>query len=272
MKKIIKQEINNNGTKIGAKSIIKTAFVTLLAIIGSLGFVIVGMTSVCPNLVAKVFEYCGLDDAHYLVYKRVYARDKSNENLYNVIQLSINRKEYADMEKYIKLMIDGDNFIKFTKTIDEATKKALGEEYSIYADSYESYIRGELTLALYENGKVLEAKMRAIDSLFVDVQEMYVYANCIAVDEDLTDLQKETEISTLQNRYEVDEKLINKLDELNDDSLATDNYTKIAVLEQRIKISEIRIIIATYTSDEDEVKKIQSEIKLWNDEIISLSQ
>ena len=257
---------------ISFKSVFKTAFITILAILGAVGFVIVGMTSVCPSVIANVFESCGLDDAHYLVYKRVYAREKSNENLYNVIQLSINRKNYIDMEEYIKTMIDGDNFAKFAKTIDKETKETLGDAYSVYADSYESYLRGELTLALYKNGKVFEAKMRALDSLFVDTQEMYVYANCIADDESLTDLQKQTEFTTLQNRFNIDEKLISKLDELNDENLATNNYAKISVLEQKIKISEIRIVMLTYISDEDSVNKIKQEIKLWNDEIILLSQ
>ena len=265
-----KQEATTN--KIKVKHIIKTIFVTILAMLGSIGFLVVSMTSVCPNIISKVFDFCGCDDANYLVHKRVYARERTNENLYNVIQLSINRKEYRDMESYIKIMLDGDNFTKFAKAVDGATMKALGEEYSIYADSYESYIRGELTLALYKNGKTLEAKMRAIDSVYSDTREMYVYVNCIADDESLTDLQKQNEISTLQNRYGVSEKLSNKLDELNDDyNLATDDYTKISVLEQRIKIAEIRMIIANYSSDEEEVKSIQNQIKEWNNEIISLS-
>ncbi len=258
--------------KISARLIIKTAFITILSIVGSIAFIIVGMSAVCPRVVAKGFEYCGFDDAHYLVYKRIYARERTNENLYNIIQLSINRKDYEDMEKYIKLMIEGDNFGKFSKKIDEKTKERLGEEYSIYADSYESYLCGELTLALYNNHKTLEAKMRAIDSVYGDAREMYVYVNCIAQDASLTDLQKESEISTLQNRYGVSEKLLDKIVELNDDyNLAVSDKDKISVLEQRIRIAEIREIIATYTAEEGEVEKIQEEIKAWNEEIIALS-
>ena len=176
------------------------------------------------------------------------------------------------MEEYIKIMLDWDNFAKFAKAIDKETKKVLGESFSIYADSYESYLRGELTLALYKNGNVLEAKMRAIDSLFVDAQEMYVYANCIADDENLIDNQKQTEFNTLESRYGVDEQLKSRLEELNDESLATDKYAKISVLEQKIKLSEIRIIIANYISNEESVNEIKAQIKAWNEEIISLSQ
>lgn len=262
---------NNKATsQIGVKGILKTAFITVLVMLGTIGFVIVSMSSVCPNVIAGVFEHCGFDDAYYLVYKREYARDNSNENLYNVIQLSIERKNYVDMEEYIKLMLEGDNFAKFAKSVDDATKEALGEKYSIYADSYESYIRGELTLALYKNDKSLEAKMRAIDSVYGDARELYVYVNCIVSDDELTELQKETEISTLQNWYGVSEKLSNKLEELNDFDLTTNVYDKIAVLEQRINIAEIRLIIASYVSSEEEVKSIQEDIKTWNAEIISL--
>ncbi len=271
MKKIDRQN-NNQVHKLGFKGIFKTAFVTILAMVGSMGFVLVSTSAVCPNIVSKAFEFCGFDDANYLVYKRIYAREKTNANLYNVIQLSINRKEYADMEEYIKLMLEGDNFAKFAKNIDKETKKVLGESFSIYADSYESYLRGELTLALYKNGNVLEAKMRALDSLFVDAQEMYVYANCIADDQNLIDAQKQSEFNSLKSRYGVEDQLKSLLEELNDENLATDNYAKISVLEQKIKLSEIRMLIADYVADETSVDVIKEQIKSWNEEIISLSQ
>lgn len=269
----VSEEKTKSASKISFKLILKTAFITILSIVGSIAFAVVCMSAVSPKIVAEAFEYCGFDDAYYLVYKRVYAREKTNENLYNVIQLSINRKEYEDMENYIKIMIEGDNFGKFAKKIDEKTQEKLGDEYSIYVDSYESYLRGELTLALYNNNKTLEAKMRAIDSVYDDARELYVYVNCIAKDSTLTELQKESEISTLQNRYGVSEKLLDKIIELNDDyNLAVSDNDKISVLEQRIRIAEIREVIATYTAEESEVEKIKEEIKLWNEEIISLSQ
>jgi hypothetical protein len=272
MKNKIDRKNNNEYNKLGFKGILRTAFVTILAMIGGIGFVLVSMSAVCPQVVSKAFDFCGFDDANYLVYKRIYAREKTNENLYNVIQLSINRKEYADMEEYIKIMLDGDNFAKFAKAIDKETKKVLGESFSIYADSYESYLRGELTLALYKNGNVLEAKMRALDSLFVDAQEMYVYANCIADDQNLIDAQKQSEFNSLKSRYGVEDQLKSLLEELNDENLATDNYAKISVLEQKIKLSEIRIIIASYDANVENSGAIKEQIKAWNEEIISLSQ
>ena len=271
-KKNNENQEKDSTSRVSAKMIVKTIFMTIFTIACTIGFSVMAMTSVCPKVTIEVFDYCGFDDANYLVYKRVYARDATNENLYNVIQLAINRKEYEDMEKYIKLMLEGDNFSKFAKHIDGETKKALGEEYSVYVDNYEGYLRSELTLALYNNGNSLEAKMRAIDSAHDDAREMYVYVACVASDKNLTDLQKKTELATLKSKYGIIDELNSLLQELEEvyDLATNTDYDKVSVLEQRIKVAEILEVIETYAGTTQSVQEIQENIKQWNKEIISL--
>ena len=272
-----KKENKNNAKsdpqkpKVKVGTVIKTAFFTVFCFLCSFCFLIVCLTPIIPNTILQAFNYVGAKSASYLVYKRVYERHKTNENLYNVIQLAIERKNYEDMEQYIEIMVQGDKFSNFAKKVDEKTKVALGELYSVYANSYESYLRGNWVLALYKNNNKLSAKMLAIDSVEGTVTELYVYVNCIKNDQNLTELQKEAELKTLQTRYNMVEMLKVKLDSLQDEySMATTPSAKLIAINQRVLILDIIITIGTNTLKEEELgefKRAKEELTVEADAI-----
>ena len=259
--------------KVKKGMVTKTAFFTIFVIITSMAFLIISLTPTCPSFVLKAFEYIGADNAYYTVYKRIYNRNRTDENLYNVIQLSINRKEYEDMEYYINIMLSSNSFSKFARKVDDATKVALGEKYSIYANSYESYLRGNLVLAMYKRGETLSAKMLAIDSVEGAVRELYVYVDCIKQDTSLTAKQKETELYTLQSRYKLVDMLKDKLATLDDEySMATTDGGKLVALNQKLLIGEIILSIGEYSLNEEELNFYNEEVNNYKTEIIQLQQ
>ena len=259
--------------KVKKGMVTKTAFFTIFVIITSMAFLIISLTPTCPSFVLKAFEYIGADNAYYTVYKRIYNRNRTDENLYNVIQLSINRKEYEDMEYYINIMLSSNSFSKFARKVDDATKVALGEKYSIYANSYESYLRGNLVLAMYKRGGTLSAKMLAIDSVEGAVRELYVYVDCIKQDTSLTAKQKETELYTLQSRYKLVDMLKDKLATLDDEySMATTDGGKLVALNQKLLIGEIILSIGEYSLNEEELNFYNEEVNNYKTEIIKLQQ
>lgn len=241
-------------------TVIKTMLFTSFCFLCSFCFVVICLTPIAPNVVLRAFDYVGAKSATYLVYKRVYERHKTNENLYNVIQLAIERKNYEDMEKYIEIMVQGDKFSNFANKVDEKTKIALGDMYSVYANSYESYLRGNWVLALYKIDNKLSAKMLAIDSVEGTVTELYVYVKCIESDENLANIQKETELKTLQTRYNMVDMLKIKIDSLQDEySMATTDSGKLVAINQKILILDIIITIGTNSLKEEELADFKAE-------------
>ena len=239
-------------SKISVKLILKTIGLTLAFALFAFGYFVVTISAVAPKAAANAFATCGFDKTSYLIYKRVYAREKTNQNLYNVIQLSINRKNYKDMEYYINIMLSGDDFIKFSEKVDEATKNAVGEDFNTYINSYENYLTTQYTIALYKNGKFLEAKMIAIDSLDPDssASALYAYTECVMNDENLLASQKTREFRSLKNKYACISELNARLAELDaDDTSTLSKSEQIEILEQKIRLNEILYRIGKYTED-----------------------
>lgn len=257
---------NKNKSKFDVGSIFKTALMTVFCMVVCAGFLVVSLSSVAPDLMIKTFEYVGAKDAVYTIYKRKYNRDHSNENLYNVIQISINRLEYEDMANYIELMMNGDKFNKFAKKIDEETKKALGEVYSVYANSYETYLKGYWVLGLYKSGNTLSAKALALDSIEGSVRELYVYVGCIQDDESLSENQKKTELLTLQSRFKLVDMLNGRLSSLDDEySMATTEGGKLVAINQKILILDVILAIGQYSLNDEEYEVydlMREELKL----------
>lgn len=259
--------------EVNVKLIVKTALITLMLVVFAFGYFVVTVSAVAPKTMANTFASLGFNKTSYLVYKRVYAREKTNENLYNVIQLSISRKNYKDMEYYIDLMLSGDNFNKFSAKVDEETKKVIGEEYNSYINSYANYLAAQYTIALYNNGKILEAKMIAIDSLDPNsnASAFYAYTDCVMNDKNMLESQKTREFRTLKNKYGCIGELNARLTELDaDDTSTLSKIEKIEILEQKIRLNEILYRIGKYTEDEVMAKTSENAITNCINEINNL--
>ncbi len=172
--------------------------------------------------------------------------------------MAINRLDYEDMADYIEIMMNGDNFSKFAKKIDAETKNALGEVYSIYANSYESYLKGNWVLALYKSGNTLSAKALALDSIDGSVRELKVYVDCIQGDENLSDNQKKTELLTLQSRFKLVDRLKDRLAGLDDEySMETTDGGKLVAINQKILILDVIMAIGEFSLNEDELEAFE---------------
>ena len=262
MKKNI-QSKEVNLTKVVFKTILKTIWIVCFCV----GFLIMSLSVVAPKTVLKAYDTIGLNRAGYLVQKRLYLRDNSNENLYNLIQRAIEMDEFEDQAEFISIMIEGDDYDKFSASVDNATKKALGDRYSIYADSYDAYLRRHLVSALYKTGNELEAKMLAIDSVYGSLDELHQYVNLVVKDENLTEFQKKIELKTFYSRYPIVSKIEDKMTELNALPPSSSNYEKIIILDQKIKMSEIQFLLGKYADDSALETQAETNIKEWKAEI-----
>lgn len=265
LKDNLKKEINLN------KTILSTIGKTLLFIWFACGFSFVITAVLAPQIVTPALTSLGCDSANYLLYKRMYVREDSNQNLYNVIQLAIENEYYEEQSELISEMIKREDFSDFAKKIDENTKLVLGKRFSIYADSYESYLRRHLVSALYNTGKEIEAKMMAIDSVYGEADELYVYVKLVVEDKKLDETQKELELTTLYTRYDLMRSLDIKMLELEESlSLSESMYDSVIIIEQKIKLAEVKLLIGKYTKDKELENAASQDIQLWNNQIKQL--
>ena len=245
------------------KTIVKTSLLTMGILAGVVAMFLISISVVAPSLAVKVYDSLGANGASYIVYQRVYEREKTDENLYNVLQASISRRDYKNIEKYAVEMLEDSTFQTFSKKVDEATKKRLDKKYSIYADSYESYVRKWLVISLYENGKIDEARMKAIDSVYdSDGGEMYEYVRLLKEDQEILESVRTRELRLLRDRYDVWKKLEEKQVEL-ELGAYTDNEQKLIVLEQKIKIAEVQYYLSEATGNETETEQAKNNIEEW---------
>lgn len=270
MKKNTLTKAKNTEEKSLSKIIFKTMLKTLALSLFALGFIVISISVVAPSIVAPTYDALGLDNATYLIYKRMYFREPTKENLYNVIQLAIEEEEYEDQALFIKLMLEDEEFGEFAEVVDEKTKEVLGKKYSVYADSYESYLRRHIVVSLYKTGKEMEAKMMAIDSVYDTVDELYVYVSLVVNDVNLIEIQKESELKTLYTRYGIidlagkEDPLQMKIKEIDEKlSLSDSNYDSVIYLDQKIKLEEIRYYLAKYAKNTTMEEEAKANIDAW---------
>lgn len=267
MSKKIQNSSDVKDVKLG-KIIGLTILKTLGLIIFCMGFLVVSLSVVAPKLMLRAFDSVNLSKASFLVQKRMYERDNSNENLYNVIQRAIEQQNYNDQAKYIEAMIKVEDYIEFCEVVDASTKKTLGPRYSIYADSYDTYLRRHLVVALYETDREMEAKMMAIDSVYGSLDELYMYVGLVVNDDDLTETQKTSEITTLYSRYSIVSAIDTKLLELDESlSLSESEYDSIIILEQKVKLAEIQEALGKYAGNEALEESARENKEGWSNEI-----
>lgn len=269
---------NTSGVKSATKDvklgglIIKTILKTLWLMAFILGFVVVGMSVLTPRIVLKSFDSLGLNRAGYLIQKRMYERDDSKENLFNLIQRAIEDEHYKDQVEYIQIMMQDDDYSDFCEAVDKETRVVLGQRYSIYADSYDTYLRRHLVEALYKTNREMEAKMMAIDSVYMGLDELYMYVSLIINDDELLDIQKTTEITTLYTRYSITSAIETKQLELSERlDLTESNYEAIIILEQKIKLAEIQQVLGKYAGNDALENSATANITEWANRVIRLT-
>lgn len=253
----------------GVKTAIISSLWTLGIAVAALCFFVAISVVVFPKTAVKCFDYLGAEDASYVVYQRRYERTKTNESLYNVLQVATTRKDYLRVEKYSKAMLEGMNFPEFADEVDKQTKAALGDKYNCYADSYESYVKRNLTIALYNINKKSEAKLMALDSLYSDAGELSVYIYCVNNDTSISDFDRTTEILRFYSRYDVWNRLEEMLAEVEPESFS-DKYDKKVAMCQRIRIYEIQYYIYSAKGMTDEANAAQSQITALQNQILAL--
>lgn len=267
MKKNIQETNDINLSNLILKTILKTVWVVLF----SVGFIFMSMNIVAPKLVLDIYDYVGLEKPAYIVQKRLYLRDGTNENLYNLIQRSIEMENYTDQAEYIVVMLDSDDYVKFQESIDTATRESLGARYSIYADSYDAYLRRHLVRALYKIEDKTEAKKLAVESIENGMVEINEYIALVANDKLMTESQKQNEIGPLCSEYEINLALENELLELDEALvLSSSVYDKIVIINQKIKLAETQYRIAIYTGDDSLKNGVEEKLKDWKSEVEEL--
>lgn len=253
--------MENKNLKMG-----RTAFYTALI---TLGFVVVlGMITIfsfvsfSPKKASSMFDDFGINNASYAIYKRTYDKNKTNSSLYNVLQKAIEVDDYESIIKYGNIMLNIEDSESFFKSIDVQTREILGDKKSIYASSYESYVRRNLTKAYYKLGDKSQSKLLAIESTYTrNADELLEYILCVYEDINLSENDKINEIKSLNNYN-----LIEKLDGLvlsNElaSVMASLDYQKALLTNERIKLLQCKYYIIS-AIDDDLKNEIQKNIEL----------
>lgn len=253
----------DEGTYAESSGLIARSFlITLSCVLFALGFLVSTLLAILPRQASRVLDDMGLSRAAYTAHQRVYLRDDSNENLYNVLQYAIKQKDYEGVEFYSTRMLSRKDFSVFASSIDSATRAAIGDRYYVFFGGYENYVRCSLTKAYYTNGKKADAKLLALGSFDCLAGELGEYISCVNSDPDLTDVQKKSEIASFYNSFNM---IYIRLDDILaseylDMSAYEDNFSRALVLRHMISISESKYFILLAVGKKDDAAAIQAGI------------
>ena len=84
-----------------AEAVVSTFLKTLLVLIGSIFYFISVMVCLAPKSAIKVFDFAKMDKAALYCYEVIYEKEQTLASLYNLVQKSIENKDYKKTNKYI---------------------------------------------------------------------------------------------------------------------------------------------------------------------------
>ena len=175
-----------------AITILLTFVKTFVALVGIVFYIMSVLITLAPTSGIKMFDYIGAEKISLFCYERIYEKDKTLANLYNVVQKSIQNKDHEKTSKYIKEMQQKSDYIVFCLKVNTATLKVTEKEYVAFVGDLDGYLVSQNIIAEYNSGN----EQRAADIARLDLKNANLYSfglstfiECLENDESLTDKQ-----------------------------------------------------------------------------------
>ena len=173
-------------------TILSTFAKTLIVIIGSIFYLVSVSMSINPSFAIKIYEFFDAKDAVVVCYERVYNKSNSLNDLYNLVQKSIQAGDSKKTNKYIEILQSNSKYLEFCHRVNHSVKQVTEKKYYAYVGDLDSYLISQNIIALYENGK----KEKALNLALTDLTNNNIYSTGIATYIDLlmndTSLEFET--------------------------------------------------------------------------------
>ena len=190
-----------------------TALKTMMILIGLMFYIISVAISLAPSFAIKIYEFVGADKVALSCYERIYEQDKSLANLYNVVQKSIQNKDYKKTSKYIRELQAKSDYLNFCVKVNKATLNVAEKHYIAYVGDLDGYLVSQSIMAEYNTNN----KDKARDVALSDLVNTNIYSfgfssfiECLENDDKLTREEVNLEILELIDR-KVDDKSVFEL-------------------------------------------------------------
>lgn len=156
---------NNKNTKAISLTILTTFLKTALVLVCSVFYCFVMFCVLLPKSSAKLLESIGADETSLFCYERIYLKSKNLDDLYNLVQKSIECGQYKKTAKYINEMKNNGGYSEFCIEVNNAVICATEAKYIAYVGDLDSYLVAQEIIAEYNLGNKNKALTLALEDL-----------------------------------------------------------------------------------------------------------
>jgi len=154
----IQNEEKGQGVQINVAKTVGLTFVkTIIGMLGFAFYFVCTMVCLAPKQMIKVFDFASLDNASLFCYERVYKQEQTLANLYNLVQKSIENKNYKKTNKYINELQGKSDYVNFCLKVNAASLKDKSKKYVAFYGDFDGYLVSQNVLALYGKNQKEEA-------------------------------------------------------------------------------------------------------------------
>ncbi len=186
-----------NKQKLG-RIITLTAIKTLIAFVIIAFFACLAVYIINPKFAAEVTGNIGWHSAEVNCYELVYARSKSNSDLYNLIVKMDNTKKYVKQNEYIDKLTSNEKYLEFCDNMNASVVEAfnngrLAKNKISLIYGINEYITSKKVINLIKMGKYEDAFNVATASINTDQSyevTLYYYVDYLLSDEVSSDVCK----------------------------------------------------------------------------------
>ena len=151
------------------KTIAKTIIIlAIIVVFSSLGFYVIN-----PRFSANVCAQLGWNKAEISCYELLYARNKDNADLYNLIVKLGNVKEYEKQNEYIDKLQDSEDYATFCENMDKSVMDSFNQnkidgerfytnEVEKFANIFKNYYKDTEEFKYYKDMKIYNTSENVI--------------------------------------------------------------------------------------------------------------
>lgn len=136
------------------KLILKTASVTLAAIIGVFGALYAAFAIFSPKVLAGAYDKLGNYGLSVYYYESQYKKTEELNDLYTLCVKLDENSDAKKAEEYLSTLVHGDGYVDFCKEQDAPSSAKV---------STRQYVEGKYVVCVYNNGGLSAATARATE-------------------------------------------------------------------------------------------------------------
>lgn len=160
-----REEESNKQTLSLTSTILTTFLKTIVCLFCTIFYIISVTICLAPSMAVKAFDLIGASKASLSCYERIYEKDKTLANLYNVVQKSIQNKDHKKTAKYIKELRGKSDYVNFCLKVNNATLKVTNREHVAFLGDLDGYLVSQNIMAEYNTNHEDNAKSIALSDL-----------------------------------------------------------------------------------------------------------